>query len=58
MTLDYIEHFLILASVVTEYVPISAFASLVGIPKGIRNFAVGLKIFAIIAEIKKLYGFD
>ena len=31
-TLNYIEHFLILASPITGYVSISAFASLLGIP--------------------------
>ena len=53
-TLDYIEHFLISASVVTKYVPISVSASLVGIPIGIRSFAVGLKICAITAAIKNV----
>ena len=33
---------------------ISAFASLVGIPIAIASFAVGLKICAITAEIKKV----
>ena len=32
MTLDYIEHYLVLASAVTECISISAFASLLGIP--------------------------
>ena len=35
-TLNYIEHFLILASTITGCISISAFASLVGIPIGIR----------------------
>ena len=34
----------ILVSVVTRFVSISTFASLVGIPTGIANFAIGLKI--------------
>ena len=37
---------------VTGFVPISAFASLVGIPLRITSSAVGLKICAITAEIK------
>ena len=39
-TLKYIEHFLILASDVTEYISIFDFASLVGIPVGIMSSAV------------------
>ena len=42
-TLNYIEHFFILASAVTQCVSISAFTSLVGIPIGIASSAVGLK---------------
>ena len=42
MTLNYIEYLLILASVVTGCVSISAFASLVGVPIGITSSAVGL----------------
>ena len=42
MTLNYIEHLLILASVVTGCVSISAFSSLVGVPIGITSSAVGL----------------
>ena len=45
---NYIEHFLILGCV-----SISAFASLVGIPIGITSSAIGLKIRAIIAAIKR-----
>ena len=51
-TLNYIEHFLILAFVVTGFISISAFASLLGIPTGITSSAIGLKIFAIVAGIK------
>ena len=51
--LNYIEHFLILASAVTGCILISAFASLLGIPVGITSSAIGLKIFAIVAGIKK-----
>ena len=51
--LNYIEHFLILASTITGCVSISAFASLIGIPIGITSSAIGLKICAITAGIKK-----
>ena len=47
----YIEH---LASVVTGCVSISAFASLVGISIDITSSTVGLKIYSISAEIKKV----
>ena len=40
--LSCIEHLLVLISTVTGFVPISVFASLVGIPIGITCFAVGL----------------
>ena len=52
-TLNYIEHFLILASTVTRCVSISSFASVVGIPIGMTSSAIGLKICAITARIKK-----
>ena len=52
-TLSYIEHFLILASAITECISISAFASILGIPTGITSSALGLKICAITAGIKK-----
>ena len=52
-TLNYIEHFLILASTITGCTSISAFASLLGIPIGITSSATGLKICAIPAGIKK-----
>ena len=42
MTLNYVEYLLILASVVTGFVSISAFSSLVGVPIGITSSAVGL----------------
>ena len=44
IVLNYIEHFLILVSTVAGCDSISAFASLVGIPIGIKISAVGLKI--------------
>ena len=46
-TLNHIEHFVNLASTITECVPVSAFVSLVGIPIGITSSAIGLKICAI-----------
>ena len=51
--LNYIEHFFFLASVVTGCISISAFAFLPGILIGITGSAVGLKICAITAGIKK-----
>ena len=51
--LNYIEHLLILISTVTRCVYISSFAFLVGIPIGITSSAIGLKICAITAGIKK-----
>ena len=53
ITLNYIEHFLILAFTITGCVSISAFASLVCVPIGITSSAIGLKICAITAVIKK-----
>ena len=51
-TLNYIEHF-ILAAAITGVVSISAFASLLGIPIGITTSAIGLKLCAIAAVIKR-----
>ena len=51
--LNYIEHFLILASTVTGFISISTFTSLIGIPIGITSSAIGLKICVIVAGIKK-----
>ena len=51
-TLNYTEHFLILASANSGCVAISAFASLVDIPIVIMSSAIGLKICAITAGIK------
>ena len=50
---NYVERFLILVSTVPGCVSISAFASLVCVPVGIRSSEEGLKIYAIITEIKK-----
>ena len=52
-TLSYNERFLILASVVTERISISALTSLLGIPIGITSSVIGLQICAITAGIKK-----
>ena len=51
--LNYIEHFLILPSKITGCISISAFASLLGIPVEISSSAIGLKICARNAGIKK-----
>ena len=52
-TLNYIERFPILASTICGCISISAFAPLIGIPIGIMSFAIGWKICAIAAGIKK-----
>ena len=52
-TLNYIEHFLILASIITGCVSISDFASLADIPLEITSSAIELKICAITSGIKK-----
>ena len=53
-TLNYIEHFLILASTITGCISISAFSPLIGIPTGITSSAIVLlKICVIAAGIKK-----
>ena len=51
-TLNYTELCLILASTIIGCISISAFASLLGIPIGITDSAIGLKSFAINAGIK------
>ena len=51
--LNYVEHLLILVSTVTTCFSISAFASLVCVPVGITSSAIGIKICAITAGIKK-----
>ena len=45
--------FVILSSTITGCVSISAFASLVDIPVVITSFAIGLKVYAITAGVKK-----
>ena len=52
-TLNYAEHFLILAPTITGCISISDFASLIGIQIGITSSAIELKICAIAAGIKK-----
>ena len=51
--LNYVEHLLILASTVTGCVSVSSFPLLVCVPVGITSSAVGIKICAITAGIKK-----
>ena len=51
--LNYVEHLLILVSIVTVCVSISAFSSLACSSVGITSSAVGIKICAITAGIKK-----
>ena len=51
--LDYFENLIILASTVTGCVSISAFTSLAAIPVRITSSAVGIKIRAVTAGIKK-----
>ena len=52
-TLNYIEHFFILASAITGCISISSFSPLIGIPIGITSSAISLKICAITAGMKK-----
>ena len=51
--LNYVELLLIPASIIIVCVSRFAFASLVCVPVGIMSFAVGIKIYAITAGIKK-----
>ena len=53
-TLNYIEHFLILASAITGCISVSAFASLLGISIGITSSAKGIKICAIFKSYKSI----
>ena len=52
-TLNYVEHLLVLASLFSGSVSISAFASVFGIPAGITSSAVGFKMGIITTRIKK-----
>ena len=51
--LNHIEHFLILGSAIIGFISTSAFTSLLGIPIGVTSSAIGLKMCAIAAGIKK-----
>ena len=51
--LNYVEHLLVSVPTIMGCVSISAFASLIGIPIKITNFAKGLKVGAIAAGINK-----
>ena len=50
--INYIEHFLILASTIAGCMSISTFSSLIGIPIRITSFTIGLQICGITAGIK------
>ena len=52
-TLNYIEHFLILGSIITGFVSISTFSFLVGIPIGITSSAIGFKKMCNNCRIKR-----
>ena len=52
-TINYVEHFHILAPKIIGYILISAFSPLIGIHIGITNSVIGLKICATAAGIKK-----
>ena len=51
--INHVENLIILVSAVTGCVLISAFVSLICVPFGITSSAVGIKICAIAAGIKK-----
>ena len=53
ITLIYIEHWLIFASVISIGILISVFAFSLGIPIGITSSAIGLKICVKVAGIRK-----
>ena len=53
-TLNYMEHFLLVASTIAGCVSIPSFATLVGIPIGITSSAIGFKIYVITAGIKSI----
>ena len=52
-TINYVEHFHILAPKIIVSILISAFSPLIGIHIGIMNSVIGLKICATAAGIKK-----
>ena len=51
-TLNYIEHFLVVASTITGYVSISAFASLIGITMQTESSAIKINIAQKLQELK------
>ena len=53
-TLNYIEHFHILASTITGCISISAVASLISIRIGITSSAIGLKFVQQLQEFKSI----
>ena len=53
-TLNYIEHFLILANATTGSISTLAFATLLGISIGMTSSAIGLKICVIMQELKSI----
>ena len=53
-SLNYFEHFILFVSAVIGCFSISAFASLVDVPVGIANSAVGLTIRAGIRKYKSI----
>ena len=52
-TLNHIEHFLSLASMITECISVSDFTSLIANPIGITSSTIGLKISGIAPGIKQ-----
>ena len=50
---NYLEHFVVFLSALNRCVSISVFASLLGVPVSITSSALGSKICAITAAIKK-----
>ena len=51
--LNYVENLFILSSTITVCISIAVFASLVCVPVGITSSAIGIKICAITAGIKR-----
>ena len=51
-TLNYIEHFLVVAFTITGYVSISAFASLIGITMQTESSAIKINIAQKLQELK------
>ena len=53
MRLNYLQHFLVLACTITVCISISAFAPFLGVAMVIMSSMIRLKIFSIIAAIRK-----